>query len=256
MIDAVTSGRVRHALAKVPEITVLFWVIKIISTGMGEATSDYLAHRFSPLAVAPFGIVLLVVALAIQLRAASYNAWRYWFAVTSVAVTGTMLADGLHVKVGLSYTVTTVGYLALLAVTFFLWFRVEGTLSIHSIYTTRRELFYWATVIATFALGTAAGDFTANTLHMGFLASGFLFLALFILPGIGFFYFGLNEVVAFWFAYVMTRPLGASFADYLGVSHHRGGIAIGTGIVAIVAGVVIVILVAVVARRDQLAAGE
>ncbi len=241
------------ALAKVPEITLLFWAIKIISTGVGEAFSDFLAHRYSPLAVAPFGVVLLVIALYVQIRASAYNAWRYWGAVSAVAITGTMLADGLHVKVGLSYTVTTAGCLILLALVLSAWYRVEHTLSIHSIYTLRRELFYWATVISTFALGTAAGDFTANTLHLGFLASGFLFLGLFALPGLAYRFLKWSEVFCFWFAYIMTRPLGASFADYLGVSKERGGIAIGTGIVSLVGAVLIVILVAVVDRRERAA---
>jgi uncharacterized membrane-anchored protein len=151
-----------------------------------------------------------------------------------VAIFGTSAADALHVALGIPYLASTAFYAVALATIFFTWHRVEGTLSIHSIYTPRRELFYWATVLATFALGTAAGDMTATTLHLGFFGSIWLFAGLIAIPAIGYRWFAMNEVLAFWIAYVLTRPLGASVADWLAVSPHRGGLGIGTGGVSLI----------------------
>jgi len=147
----------RHPLTKVPEITAYFWITKVLTTGMGEATSDYLVHRFNPEIAVVVGFTAFVVAMALQFWVRRYNSWVYWLAVVMVAVFGTMAADVLHVGLGIPYAVSTAFYSVVLAVIFWLWYRSEGTLSIHSIYTRRREVFYWATVLATFALGTAAG---------------------------------------------------------------------------------------------------
>jgi uncharacterized membrane-anchored protein len=247
-----SSARFREPLAaKVPEITALFWIIKILTTGMGEATSDYLAQ--GNLVVAGVaGFAGFAVALWLQFRVRRYIAVVYWFAVAMVAVFGTMAADGLHVGLGIPYVVTTLFYAAVLAVIFFLWHRSEGTLSIHSITTRRRETYYWLTVLATFALGTATGDLTATTLHLGFLASGLLFIGLILIPALAWWRFGLNPIAAFWWAYVLTRPLGASFADWLSKSHHLSGLNFGDGQVAAVSAVIIALLVAyvAVARND------
>jgi uncharacterized membrane-anchored protein len=245
------SRRLEPLAAKVPEITALFWVIKILTTGMGEATSDYLAQ--GNLVVAGVaGFAGFAVALWLQFRVRRYIAVVYWFAVAMVAVFGTMAADGLHVGLGIPYIVTTLFYAAVLAVIFFLWHRSEGTLSIHSITTRRREAFYWLTVLATFALGTATGDLTATTLHLGFLTSGILFTGLILVPALAWWRFGLNPIAAFWWAYVLTRPLGASFADWLSKSHHLSGLDLGDGQVAAVSAVIIALLVAYVAiaRND------
>ena len=142
--------------------------------------------------------------------------WRYWLAVAMVGVFGTMCADVLHVGLGVPYVVSTVFYAVVLFVVFRTWYRVEGTLSIHSITTERREVFYWAAVLATFALGTAAGDLTAVTFGLGYFGSGLLFAGVIAIPALGYFRYGMNSILAFWFAYVVTRPLGASFADWLG----------------------------------------
>ncbi len=230
-------------LSRVPRPTVYFWVIKILTTAMGEATSDYLVHRFSPYLAVAAGFLVFVVAMAIQLRMRSYVPWAYWFAVAMVAVFGTMSADVLHVEFGVPYVASSAFFAVSLAIVFVAWYRVEGTLSIHSIRTLRRELFYWAAVLATFAMGTALGDFTAYTLDMGFLSAGILFAVLFALPAVGYRFFGLNAIFAFWFAYVMTRPLGASFADWLGKSRHHGGLGFGDGPVAFVLTGLIVLLV-------------
>jgi uncharacterized membrane-anchored protein len=245
------SGRREPLAAKVPEITALFWVIKILTTGMGEATSDYLAKGNLVIAGVA-GFAGFALALWLQFRVRRYIAVVYWLAVAMVAVFGTMAADGLHVGLGIPYFVTTVFYAAVLAAVFVLWHRSEGTLSIHSITTRRRETYYWLAVLATFALGTATGDLTAMTLHLGFLTSGILFTGLILVPALAWWRFGLNPIAAFWWAYVLTRPLGASFADWLSKSHQLSGLNLGDGQVAAVSAAVIALLVAYVAiaRND------
>ena len=242
----------QFAAAKVPEVTVLFWVVKVLTTGMGEAAADFLGEVSDVLAGA-VGLLGLVLALVLQFRAERYVAVRYWSAVAMVAVFGTMIADGPHVVLGLPYVVSTLLYVALLSAAFLLWRRSEGTLSIHSITTRRREGWYWVTVLATFALGTALGDLTATVWHLGFFWSAVLFAALIAVPAIGWARLGLHPVVAFWSAYVLTRPLGASIADWLGKPHAQaGGLGLGDGPVTAVTLVVIAGLVGwcAVTRRD------
>jgi uncharacterized membrane-anchored protein len=234
--------------AKVPAITGLFWVIKILTTGMGEATSDYLGEINLVLAGA-VGLLGFCLALWLQIRSQRYIAPLYWFAVVMVAVFGTMAADGLHVGLGIPYVATTVFYGLAVAVVLWLWHRSEGTLSIHSITTRRRETYYWITVFATFALGTATGDLTATTLNLGFFTSGVLFAVLIAVPLLAWWKFGMNSVLAFWIAYVLTRPLGASFADWLGKPRTIGGLDLGDGTVAGVATLVIAALVGYVTVR-------
>jgi uncharacterized membrane-anchored protein len=229
--DAGASAR--RALTKVPEITIFFWITKVLTTAMGEATSDFMNQALGPAIAVPIMLIGLTVALKIQLRARAYSAWPYWFVVIMVAVFGTSAADALHVGFGIAYPVSSAFYLVVLAVIFTAWYRSEKTLSIHSIYTERRERFYWGAVLATFALGTAAGDMTATSMHIGFLSSGVLFGSLIALPAFAYWRLGLNSIAAFWFAYIMTRPLGASFADWLDTSHHVGGLNWGAGPVAI-----------------------
>lgn len=232
--------------AKVPEISLVFWIIKILTTGMGEATSDWLGGINIALA-GIVGVVGFGIAMWLQFRTRRYSAPVYWFAVMMVAVFGTMVADGLHVALAIPYIGSTVFYAVAVAVVFTLWYRSENTLSIHSIVTRKREIYYWVTVLATFALGTAAGDLTGLSLHLGFFASGVLFAAVIIVPLAGWALFKLNPVVAFWFAYVVTRPLGASFADWMGKPHHiGGGLGWGDGLVAGIATLVILALVAYV----------
>jgi uncharacterized membrane-anchored protein len=236
---------------KVPEVTAAFWLTKVLTTGMGEATSDTLVHQLDPVVAVALGAVGLVVALILQFAAPRYRSWIYWLAVVMVAVFGTMAADVLHIELGIPYVVSTAFFTVVLAVVFALWYASEHTLSIHSITTRRRETFYWLTVMSTFALGTAAGDMTATTLHLGYLVSGVAFTILIAVPAVAHRWFGLNAIVAFWFAYIVTRPLGASYADWLGVSHARGGLNWGSGSVSIGATVLIVIAVAVLARSGQ-----
>ncbi len=238
---------------KVPEVTAAFWIAKVLTTGMGEATSDFLVHQLAPIVAVAIGAFGLAVALGLQFRAQRYNPWIYWLAVAMVAVFGTMAADFLHVELGIPYMVSTVFFAVVLAAVFVIWYRTEHTLSIHSIDSPRREAFYWLTVISTFALGTAAGDMTATTFHLGYLVSGVVFTVLIAVPAVAHRWLGLNAIVAFWFAYIVTRPLGASFADWLGVSHARGGLNWGTGGVSIGAAILIAGVVAYLAATQPAA---
>jgi uncharacterized membrane-anchored protein len=226
-------------LRKVPEVTAYFWIIKILTTAMGEATSDYLVRQLDPPIAVALGAVAFMAALTLQFAVRRYVAWIYWLAVAMVAVFGTMAADVLHVGLGIPYIVSTTFFAIALGVIFTVWYTSEKTLSIHSIFTRRREVFYWATVLATFALGTAAGDMTATTMHLGYLASGGLFAVLITLPALAYWRLGMNEVAAFWFAYILTRPLGASFADWAGKAHGLGGLGLGDGSVSLVLTVLI-----------------
>jgi uncharacterized membrane-anchored protein len=237
---------------RVPEITVYFWVIKALSTAMGEATSDYLVHTLHPVPAVGLGFAGFVVALALQFSMRRYVAWTYWFAVLMVGVFGTMAADVLHVGLGVPYIASSILYATVLAAVFLTWQRTEKTLSIHSIDTPRREAFYWAAVVATFAMGTAVGDLTAVTFHLGYFFSFVLFAVVITIPVIGYRWFRWNRVLAFWFAYVVTRPLGASFADWVGKPASLGGLGWGDGRVSLVLTFVIACLVAYLAitRKD------
>jgi uncharacterized membrane-anchored protein len=221
---------------------------------MGEALSDFLDGGkgivFPVLGVLA-ALVAFVVALRMQLKAPRYKTATYWFAVAMVATFGTMAADAFHQALGMPYWSTSLMYLVVLAAIFFRWHSTEGTLSIHSINTKRRERYYWATVLATFALGTATGDMTATDFHWGFLTSGIVFAVVIVIPGLAYWKLRLNAVFAFWFAYVITRPLGASFADWLDVSKHRGGVGLGTAPVSAVLIVAIVAVVALLARSGK-----
>ncbi len=237
----------RSGALRVPQITVWFWVIKALSTAMGEATSDYSVHRLNPKLAVCLGFVGFVVALVLQYSRHRYIAWTYWLAVVMVGVFGTMAADVLHVGFGVPYAISSGLYGVVLLAVFLGWQKTEKTLSIHSVDTPRREAFYWASVVATFALGTAVGDFTATTFHLGYLASGLMFLGLILVPAVGYRRFGWNAILTFWFAYVVTRPIGASFADYMGKPRIVGGLGWGDGRVAVVLTIVIFCLVAFLA---------
>lgn len=230
-------------LQKVPEITIYFWIVKILTTAMGESTSDYMVKIMNPVVAVGIGFILFVVALWFQFSVKKYVTWIYWFAVAMVAVFGTMAADVLHIGLGVPYLVSTIFFAIALAVIFIWWYASEKTLSIHSITSTRREIFYWATVLATFALGTALGDMTAVTMNWGYLSSGIVFAVLIIIIALSHYilkallgsehkHLSRNAVFAFWFAYVVTRPLGASFADWMGKAQSIGDLGWGDGMVA------------------------
>ncbi len=227
---------------------------------MGETSSDFLVHHLNPVLAVLLGALGFVLSLVLQLRTRRYVAATYWFAVVMVSVFGTMAADVLHVVLGIPYLYSTAFYAVALALIFVAWQRREGTLSIHSITGGGRELFYWATILAAFALGTAGGDMTATTLGWGYLASGLLFAVLIAIPAIARRWFGWGEIFAFWFAYVVTRPLGASFADWMGKPKSWGGLGWGEGVVSLGWGIAILGFVAYLAvthrdveRRSRLA---
>jgi len=215
--------------SKVPVVTGFFWAIKVLTTGMGEAASDWLVRLGGAVTVG-VTFVVLVASLVVHFRTSRYVVWVYWLAVVMISVFGTMAADIPH-RLGISLWVTSAAYLVAVLAIFAVWHRLEGTLSFSAIDTRRRESFYWAAVLATFALGTAVGDLTARNWGLGYLASGLMFIVLIGLPIIARRWFRLGAVPAFWIAYVLTRPLGASFADWMG--SRRGGLGMGSGLVAL-----------------------
>jgi len=237
---------------RVPEITAWFWIIKGLSTALGESTSDYLVHAMPPVLAVLLGFAGFVAALILQFAMRRYSAVTYWLAVVMVGVFGTMAADVLHVGFGVPYIVSSVLYAVALAADFVTWQRTERTLSIHTVNTARREAFYWAAVVATFAMGTAVGDLTAVTLHLGYAGSAMLFAGLILVPAAGYRWGGWNPVLCFWLAYVLTRPLGASVADWLGKPKSFSGLGLGDGPVSVVLLLMIAALVSYLAvtRRD------
>ena len=220
----------RWMLNKVPEITLYFWVIKVLCTTVGETASDYLSDNVGlGLTKTTFMTgALLVAALVFQFRARRYVPWIYWLGIVLISVVGTQITDNLSDNMGVSLVITTVAFAIALSVTFAVWYASERTLSIHTIYTTRRESFYWLAVLFTFALGTAAGDLTAERLNLGYLVSLVLFAATIGAVGVAHYRFNLNAVASFWIAYVLTRPLGASLGDYLSQPRADGGLGLGT----------------------------
>ncbi|WP_349898583.1 COG4705 family protein [Parafrigoribacterium soli] len=251
MTDSTTLRAAVRVLSKVPEVGVLFWVVKVLSTGMGETASDYLVKAFDPVIVVLLAAVAFFACFVVQFRAPRYVPWRYWLLVTMVSVFGTMIADVAHIVVGIPYGASSLIFAVALTVVFIVWWRTERTLSIHSITTPRRELFYWATIIVTFALGTAVGDFLARTVGLGYLGSGLLCAVLIAVPAVVYRIRRTGAVLWFWVAYVLTRPLGASFADWSAVSRARGGLDLGTGPVTIVALIAIIGLVAVLSVKHN-----
>jgi uncharacterized membrane-anchored protein len=232
--------------AKVPEVILLFWVVKILTTAGGEATSDYL-KTYGNFGGGGLEVLVIVVGLLLQFGTRRYRAFAYWSLAFAIAITGTGVSDFLHLDVHIPYAGTTLLWAVVLAAIFWLWQRSEGTLSIHSITTQRREAYYWATVFATFALGTALGDFTATSLNLGYLDSGLLFTVIIMIPALARWQLGLNGIAAFWMSYVVTRPLGASFADYISKPKSTSGINFGDGPTAIVFAVAVFVLVSYLA---------
>ncbi len=250
-----SESQSRTVLTKVPEITAIFWALKLLTTGMGESMSDFLGQHSVPIAGA-IGIFGLSFALWLQMRQREYRAPVYWFAVMMVAIFGTMAADGIHDGASIPYAVTTPLFALVTAAVFWLWYRSEGTLSIHTIATRRREGYYWAAVLATFALGTAAGDLTAMSLNLGFFGSIILFASIISIPAVGWWRFNMNPIVAFWFAYIVTRPLGASFADWFAKPSASTGLGLGDGAVSGLALIAFIGLVAYVALTGRDVQGE
>jgi uncharacterized membrane-anchored protein len=232
-------------LNKVPEVTLAFWVIKIMSTTVGETGADYLAVHVGLGTAVTGGVMLalLIAALLVQLRSPQYVPWIYWLTVVLVSVVGTQITDALTDGLDISLYASTTVFAVMLAATFAIWYAIERTLSIHTIVTTRRELFYWAAILFTFALGTAAGDLATEALSLGFNVGVLAFSGL-IAAIAGAYYLGANAVLTFWLAYILTRPLGASLGDLLSQSRPNGGLGLGTVKTSIVFLVVIASLVA------------
>lgn len=242
----------REMLVKVPEVTLIFWIAKVATTCFGEAFSDYVFFNdyIGRVKAILMGLAFLIVCYAIQMATRKYIPWVYWLAVTAVAIFGTMSADFLNKDLGMPLWASTLMLLVLQSIVFIAWYATEKTLNVHSITTHRRELFYWLTVLLTFALGTAAGDFAAGPLGLGTLASTFVFLGIILIPTIGWRWLRLNAVLAFWFAYTITRPLGASFGDFLAVPAPYGdGLQIGTGPISLASGIVLLGIITLIDFR-------
>jgi len=216
---------------KVPVIiTIYFWIIKILATTVGETAADYLIFNLHVgLSVTSVAMsVLLAAFLFAQVKSKTYIPWLYWVTVVLVSIVGTLITDNLTDNLGIPLETTTIAFGLALVGTFGLWHLRERSLSIHSIYTAKRELFYWAAILFTFALGTAAGDLAAETLAWGYANSALIFGGMIAVIAIAFFALRLNAVVCFWLAYILTRPLGASFGDYLSQPLSHGGLGLGT----------------------------
>jgi uncharacterized membrane-anchored protein len=248
-VDEDVRRRHEPVEAKVPQTAASFWALKLLTTAMGEAASDYLLGTMSFVGLG-LGATGFAFALWVQFRTRRYNAFAYWATVMMVAVFGTMAADTLHHQLGVPYWMSSLVFAVAVAATFWAWYRVEQTLSIHSITTRRREVFYWLTVSFTFALGTALGDLSVSTLHFGFVGSIALFTVVMAVPALGCWRFRLNSVVAFWMAYIVTRPLGASVADWLSKPTKSGGLAFGDGPVAAVLLALALVLITAAATAD------
>ncbi|TFD03708.1 hypothetical protein E3T29_18060 [Cryobacterium sp. TMT1-66-1] len=248
-----TVSPIRHILTKVPEVTLIFWVIKVLATTVGETAADFLNVDLG-LGLSITSVImaaLLVAALIVQFRLHKYTPAVYWLAVVLISVVGTLITDNLTDSLGVPLWVTTVVFAIALAATFTVWAISEKTLSIHSIFTTRRETFYWLAVLFTFALGTAAGDLVAEGLNLGFLVALLVFAAAIALVAVAYFVFHLNAVLAFWIAYILTRPLGASTGDLLSQPVADGGLGLGTTGTSVLFLTVILILVVVLTRRAR-----
>ncbi len=249
-----TRPELRTLLNKVPEVTIFFWVIKILCTTVGETAADYLNGNLGlGLTYTSYLMTgLLVVALAVQFGVRRYVPTVYWIAVVLISVVGTLITDNLTDNLGVPLPVSTAVFAVLLAGTFAAWFAVERTLSIHTIFTRRREGFYWLTILFTFALGTAAGDLVAEQMNTGYGLAAVIFGGLIALVTFAWWKLDLNPILAFWVAYVLTRPLGASIGDLTSQPHSNGGLGLGTTNTSLLFLVAILTLVSYlsITRRD------
>jgi uncharacterized membrane-anchored protein len=248
------SPTVRSMVNKVPEITVFFWLIKVMATTVGETAADYLNETLGLglTGTTLTAAVLLAVLLVLQFRANRYVPVVYWSVVVVISVAGTLITDNLTDTYGIALQLSTALFSVALALTFVAWYAKERTLSIHTIYTTRREAFYWAAILFTFALGTAAGDLVAEQFGVGYAQSAILFGSLIAAVAIAHYRFGLNAVASFWVAYILTRPLGASIGDYLSQTRQDGGLGIGTTATSVVflASILAMVTYLAITRRD------
>lgn len=251
-METIKTGETKSLLSKVPEVTLYFWIIKVLCTTVGETAADFLNVNLG------FGLtgtsivmgVLLLIALILQFKAKKYIPGIYWLTVFLISIFGTLVTDNLTDNMGIPLEVSTIVFSIVLVLTFALWYAKEKTLSIHSIFTKRREAFYWLIILFTFALGTAAGDLMAESLGLGYLATGAIVCAVIASMTVAW-RCGLDSVLAFWIAYIMTRPLGASLGDLLSQSSNNGGLGLGatvTSAIFILAILLIVIFLSVTKR--------
>jgi len=218
------------ALNRVPTITISFWLIKLLAVTVGETAADYLAINlgYGLATTTWFMSAVLVIALVVQFAQKRYVPLPYWVAVVLISVVGTLITDNMVDNLHIPLQVSTLFFTIVLAITFGAWYAVERTLSIHTIYTTRREIFYWLAILFTFSLGTAAGDLVSEQFGLGYLVAGLLFAAVVIVIAMAYFAFRIDGVLAFWLAYILTRPVGASFGDLLSQPPEYGGLGLGT----------------------------
>ncbi|MGI0026618.1 MAG: COG4705 family protein [Nitrosopumilaceae archaeon] len=236
MKDKDPQSKAQVMLNKVPEITLFFWVIKILCTTVGETGADFLNTKLN---LGLDGVtvimgIILAVTLTFQFKFRKYVPGIYWLAVVLISIVGTLITDNLTDRLGIPLFITTIIFAVLLSIVFAVWYKKEKTLSIHTIITTRREAFYWLAVLFTFALGTAAGDLLAETINLGYLLSAIIFGVLIASVAISHFGFKVNAILAFWIAYILTRPLGASIGDYLSQDLGNGGLGLGTVITSMI----------------------
>lgn len=238
---------------RVPEVTIEFWLIKLMAVTMGETAADYLAVNLG-LGLATTSVlmsIVLAIALLAQFAQRRYVPWVYWTAVVLISIVGTLVTDNLVDNFGVALETTAIAFTVLLTVTFVVWYATEKTLSIHSIFTLRREIFYWLAILFTFALGTAVGDLVAEVFAIGYLQTGLLFGAVIAVIAVGYYGLGLNPVLSFWLAYIFTRPLGASFGDLLSQPVDYGGLGFGTIATSLMFLAAIVALVAYLTASRQ-----
>jgi len=229
-MDSLSKTLSKDIINKVPQVTLVFWIVKILATTVGETGADFLNVKLG------FGLggtsivmgVLLLVILFIQIRSKRYIPWMYWLAVVIVSVVGTLITDNLTDNLGVSLFVSSGVFSVALAATFIAWYASERTLSVHAITTRKRELFYWSAILLTFALGTASGDLMAEQLKLGYAPSALIFATMIAAIAAAYYWLGLNAVLAFWAAYILTRPLGASLGDLLSQPTKNGGLGLGT----------------------------
>ena len=249
------NEKVKNLSSKVPEVTLYFWIIKILCTTVGETAADFLNMNLAlGLSNTTYIMsVLLIIVLFFQFKTKKYIPGVYWLSIVFISVVGTLITDNLSDNIGVALQTTTIVFSIILAIVFATWYRSEKTLSIHSITTRKREAFYWLAILFTFALGTAAGDLIAEQFNLGYLLSIVLFGGLIVIVIISYYKFRLNAVLAFWIAYILTRPLGASIGDYLSQSPGDGGLGLGTTGTSILFLLAILVLVSYLAitKKDQ-----
>ncbi|MDV6374882.1 COG4705 family protein [Deinococcus arenicola] len=251
------DSTLRTLISKVPEVTAFFWIIKVLATTVGETAADNLNTNLN-LGLTGTSLImaaLLIAVLIVQFRLKKYVPGVYWLAIVLISVVGTLITDNLTDNFGVSLWTSSAIFAAALAVTFAAWYRREGTLSIHSIFTARREAFYWLAVLFTFALGTATGDLVAEKLQLGYLNSVLMFGGIIVLAALAHVYLKLGSILTFWTVYILTRPLGASIGDFLSQTKGDGGLGLGTTATSLIflAAILAVVSYLAVTRRDQVA---